>query len=149
MVKVLKRSIPIESSQTKVAKRTIPSERSQPKDPKRRIPSESSQVNVFKPKTPSEGTQANDTKRQPFSWGQGRLIPKVTLHRLGNERMRRYYGKAFFVNKPKNHVWSMYLMMQIVSNLMHIFINRPGNAEYLLFIGEKISYFKITEEKNV
>ena len=54
-----------------------------------------------------------------------------------------------FMSVSMGSVWSMYLMMQIVSNLMHIFINRPGNAEYLLFIGEKISYFRITEEKNV
>ena len=46
-------------------------------------------------------------------------------------------------------VWSMYLMMQIVSNIINIPINRPSNAEYILFIGENISYFKITEEKNL
>ena len=59
------------------------------------------------------------------------------------------FAFMLFMSVSMNSVWSMYLMMQIVSNLMHIFINRPGNAEYLLFIGENISYFKITEEKNL
>ena len=59
------------------------------------------------------------------------------------------FAFMMFMSVSMDSVWSMYLMMQIVSNLMHIFIQRPGNAEYIMFIGEKISYFKITEEENV
>ena len=40
-------------------------------------------------------------------------------------------------------------MMQVVSNMMNLFLSRPGNAEYIMFIGQKISNFKIIEEENV
>ena len=51
-----------------------------------------------------------------------------------------------FMSVSMESVWSLYLMMQIVSNVMHLIINRPGNAEYVMFVGQKISHFKVTEE---
>ena len=32
---------------------------------------------------------------------------------------------------------------------MNLDLQRPGNAEYIMFVAEKISYFKVTEEANV
>ena len=54
-----------------------------------------------------------------------------------------------FMSVSMESVWSLYLMLQIVSNVMHFGINRPGNAEYVMFVGQKISYFKVTEDKNI
>ena len=56
------------------------------------------------------------------------------------------FGFMLFMSMSMDSVWAMYLMMQIVSNQQNIIINRPGNTEYLLFIGSQISYFKVTEE---
>ena len=53
-----------------------------------------------------------------------------------------------FMSVSMDSVWSMYLMMQIASNIIHLDLNIPGNVGYLLFVFEKISYFKITEEEN-
>ena len=54
-----------------------------------------------------------------------------------------------FMSVSMNRVWSMYLMLQITSNLIHLNLQLPGNAEYITFMTEQISYFKVTEEKNV
>ena len=40
-----------------------------------------------------------------------------------------------FLSASMDSVWSMYLMLQIVCNMMFMIINRPGNADYILFIG--------------
>ena len=54
-----------------------------------------------------------------------------------------------FMSASMDSVWSMYLMIQILSNLMNFNIKIPGNAMFVVFSGEKISTFKITEESNV
>ena len=41
-----------------------------------------------------------------------------------------------FMSVSMNRVWSLYLMLQIISNLMNIKLQRPGNAEYIMFIAE-------------
>ena len=51
-----------------------------------------------------------------------------------------------FMSVSMDRVWSLYLMLQIISNLMNLKLQRPGNAEYIMFVSEKISYFKVTEE---
>ena len=53
-----------------------------------------------------------------------------------------------FMSVSMDSVWSMYLMLQIVTNITHLKLNIPGNVRYVLFILQKISYFKITEEQN-
>ena len=40
-----------------------------------------------------------------------------------------------FMSVSMDSVWSMYLMMQLVSNLTELILNLPGNVGYLMFIG--------------
>ena len=54
-----------------------------------------------------------------------------------------------FMSVSMDRVWSLYLMLQIVSNLLNLKIQRPGNAEYILFLIEKIATFKLLKEENV
>lgn len=55
-----------------------------------------------------------------------------------------------FMSVSMDRVWSMYLMLQLTSNLMNLScIQRPGNVEYLLFMGQKISDFKVASEPNI
>ena len=43
-------------------------------------------------------------------------------------------GFLLIFSTSMDSVWSMYLMLQIVSNLMEIGLNRPGNVDFVLFI---------------
>ena len=55
-----------------------------------------------------------------------------------------------FMSFSMDRVWSMYLMLQIISNLINLrCLQRPGNVEYLLFMAQKISDFKVSEEENI
>ena len=40
-----------------------------------------------------------------------------------------------FMSVSMDSVWSMYLMMQLVSNFTELILNLPGNVGYLMFIG--------------
>ena len=53
-----------------------------------------------------------------------------------------------FLSASMDSVWSLYLMLQIVCNMTNMIINRPGNADFMIFVGENISSFKITEDKH-
>ena len=59
------------------------------------------------------------------------------------------FGFMLFMSVSMNRVWSLYLMLQLTCNLMNLKLNRPSNAEYIMFISENISSFKIAEEANV
>ena len=56
------------------------------------------------------------------------------------------FAFMLFMSVSMDRVWSLYLMLQVSSNLMNINIKRPGNAEYIMFIGKNISFFKVMEE---
>ena len=40
-----------------------------------------------------------------------------------------------FMSASMDSVWSMYLMVQILSNLMNMSIKIPGNAMFIIFSG--------------
>ena len=54
-----------------------------------------------------------------------------------------------FVQVSMDSVWTMYLTLQILCNLLNIMIKRPGNAELILFVGSNISNFKINEDPTI
>ena len=59
------------------------------------------------------------------------------------------FGFMLFMSVSMNRVWSLYLMLQITCNLMNLKLSRPSNAEYIMYISENISSFKMAEEENV
>ena len=55
-----------------------------------------------------------------------------------------------FMSMSMNRVWSLYLMLQVMSNINNFTqMMIPANAQYVVFIFQKISYFKIMQEANV
>lgn len=60
------------------------------------------------------------------------------------------FGFMVFMSVSMNRVWSLYLMLQIISNITNYpSLLIPANSQYIIFILQNISYFKILQEQNV
>lgn len=55
-----------------------------------------------------------------------------------------------FMSVSMDRVWSLYLMLQVMSNINNFErMMIPASAQYVVFIFQKISNFKIMQEKVV
>jgi len=60
------------------------------------------------------------------------------------------FGFMLFMSVSMGRVWSLYLMLQVASNINNFTVLLiPANAQYILMIMQNISNFSVLKEPNV